>query len=317
MSDAIPRAPGTVARWRHVFIGRWGLRAGWSLLVFFAAGTALEGGIGWVITRFWTLPEGAPWTPGLLVTEEAVTFAVTLFLTLCMGRIERRSLADYGFPIRNAFGVRFWEGTGWGLASCALVYVMMAAAHGYALHGLAVERGAVLRWGLLWALAALAIGVSEEFYFRGFPLFTLTRGLGFWPAALLLALHFGALHYFQKPNESWLDFLNVGLVGLFFCFTVYRTGDVWFAIGWHFAFNFLSLGVLGSPNSGNLGGEPLTGHLLSSSFQGPDWLTGGPTGAQASVFTLAMVPLLFALFRWRFRQARYPAAALARRSASS
>ena len=66
------------------------------------------------------------------------------------------------------------------------------------------------------------------------------------------------------------------------------------------------MGIMGSPNTGNEGGKPLQGHLLASSFSGPDWLTGGPTGAQASVFTLAMVVLLFALFHWRYRQARYP-----------
>ena len=314
MSEAPPGviAPsGSDGAWPRLFVGPQGLRAGWSLLVYIAAGLLVEGGIGWIVSRFWRSPREAPWTPGLLVAGEAAFFAIALLLTLFMGRIERRGLADYGFPLRRAFGARFWEGSGWGLASCALVYVLMAAGGGYSVHGLAVSGVAALRWALLWALAMLGIAVYEEFYFRGFPLFTLTRGLGFWPAALILSLYFGGIHYFEKPHESWLDFLNVGLIGLFFCFTVRRTGDVWFATGWHFAFNFLSMGVMGSPNSGNQGGKPLTGHLLQGSFRGPDWLTGGPTGAQASVFTLAMVAVLFLLFHLRHRQARYPATARA------
>jgi MYXO-CTERM domain-containing protein len=36
-------------------------------------------------------------------------------------------------------------------------------------------------------------------------------------------------------------------------------------------------------------------------------LTGGPTGAQASVFALLMVAILFALFQWRHRRVSYPA----------
>jgi hypothetical protein len=172
--------------------------------------------------------------------------------------------------------------------------------------GLAVPPTDALRWAFLWALAMLCVALYEEPAFRGFQLFTLSRGLGFWPGALLLSLYFGGIHYFQKPHETWLDFLNVGLIGLFFCFTVRRTGDIWLAVGWHFSFNFVSMGIMGSPNTGNEGGKPLPGHLLDSTFQGPDWLTGGATGAQASVFTLVMVVVLFALFHWRYRQARYP-----------
>lgn len=309
MSDALASGsvgPRTGRGWRRVFVGPHGLRAGWSLLVFFAVGLLVEAGVGWIVTRFWQFKKDAPWTPGLFIGGETAFVAIALLMTWIMGRIEGRSLATYGIPLRRAFGGRFWEGAGWGLASCALVYVLIAAAGGYRLHGLAVEGSAVLRWGALWALAMLAASAYEELYFRGFPLFTLSRGVGFWPAALILSLYFGGIHYFQKPNESFLDFLNVALIGLFFCFTVRRTGDIWFATGWHFTFNFLSLGVLGSPNSGNQGGKPLAGHLLASSFEGPDWLTGGPTGAQASIFTLVMVVLLFALFHFRHRQASYP-----------
>ena len=310
MSDAsatvtmTDRAGG--GRWRRVFFGPHGLRAGWSFLIFAAAGVVVEALVGWVITQFWEIPRDEPWTPGLLIGGEALFFTIALLIALLMGRIEGRTLATYGFPLRRAFGARFWEGAAWGVASCGLVYALMAASGGYRVNGLAVSGAAALRWGVLWALGMLAVSLYEELYFRGFPLFTLSRGVGFWPAALALSLYFGALHYFQKQNETWLDFLNVALIGLFFCFTVRRTGDVWFAVGWHFTFNFVSLGVMGSPNSGNEGGKPLRGHLLDGTFQGPDWLTGGLTGAQASVFTLVTIGLLFAVFHWRHRRAVYP-----------
>jgi hypothetical protein len=106
-----------------------------------------------------------------------------------------------------------------------------------------------------------------------------------------------------------LDLVNVALIGLFLCFTVRRTGNLWFAVGWHFAFNFGSLGVLGSPNTGNAGGRPLDGHLLDGIFTGPDWLTGGLTGAQASIFTLSVLGALFAALHQRHRQQPDPAAA--------
>jgi membrane protease YdiL (CAAX protease family) len=309
MDDAMaigPAASRSSGRWRRVFFGPHGLRAGWSLLIFVVATQAIGAGLFWLITRFQELRADMPWTPGLLIAVELAQLAIVLVVTLLMVRIERRSLATYGMPLRRAFGGRFWEGALWGVGSGALVYLLLALAGGYRVHGFATHGLDALRWTSLWALAFLCVALYEEAAFRGFQLFTLSRGIGFWPAAFLLSLGFGALHYFEKPHETWLDFLNVGLIGLFFCFTVRRTGDVWLATGWHFTFNFVSMGIMGSPNTGNEGGKPIAGHLLASSFQGPEWLTGGPTGAQASVFTLVMVVVLFALFHWRHRQARYP-----------
>ena len=309
MSEAVaiePAASRSGGGWRRIFIGPHRLRAGWSLVIFVLLTQAIGAALFFAIQRIWHLPDQPPFTPGLLIAAELVQGVIVIGVTALMGRIEGRSLATYGIPLRKAFGFRVWEGALWGIGSCGLVYALMAAFGGYRAHGLALQGADLLRWPLLWALAMLAVALYEEPAFRGFQLFTLSRGITYWPAALLLSLGFGALHYFQKPNESWLDFLNVGLIGLFFCFTVRRTGDIWFAAGWHFTFNFMSMGVMGSPNTGNQGGKPLQGHLLDGNFSGPDWLTGGLTGAQASVFTLAMVAVLFALFHWRYRQARYP-----------
>jgi hypothetical protein len=71
------------------------------------------------------------------------------------------------------------------------------------------------------------------------------------------------------------------------------------------------MGIMGSPNTGNLGGQPLRGHLLASVFHGPEWLTGGRTGAEASVFMLVMIGALFVLFHWAHREVRYPATIVA------
>lgn len=280
-----------------------------SLLVVVAVVMVVEAAVGRIVTGLWQIPSHAPWTPWLLLGREALYFAIVLLATLLLGLMQGRSLAIYGFPLRYAFGGGFWEGAAWGLGSCAAIYAVLAAAGCYTVRGLAVRGAEAVRFAGLWALAMLAVAVYEELYFRGFPLFTLSRGLGFWPAALLLSLYFSSLHYLGKPNETLLDLVNVALIGLFFCFTVRRTGDVWFGIGWHFSFNYGSLAVFGSPNSGNDGGKPLAGRLLEGVFTGQDWLTGGPTGAQASVVTLAVVAALFAVFHWRHRERRYPAPA--------
>jgi len=295
---------GQPSRFEALFRGPDGLRAGWSLLIFVAVGGAVTWAMIRGVLHFYHPPDG--WTARSLIVAELISFLGAVAAVAVMAKIERRSFADYGFPWKRAFGGRFWEGALWGIATIGALVLAIAAAGGYTLSGLALHGAEALRSALLWGLAFLLVGLFEELFFRAYPLFTLARGIGFWPGALLLSLLFGALHYFTKPMETWLDALSVGLIGLFFCLTVRRTGDVWFAAGWHFAFNYGSMFACGSPNTGN-DGLPIPGHLLAASFHGPQWLTGGPMGAEASALVFPVLAALFAGFLWRFREARFPA----------
>jgi uncharacterized protein len=279
-------------RFRDVFFGPRGLRAGWGLLLYAVLLEGMTALLFLALQSLLKLPDNPPWTAGLILGGETFQLVMALVATALLGRIEKRPLAAYGVPLRAAFGRLFWEGALWGILSISAVIGMMALAGGCTVSGLAVHGTAALRSTVLWALAFLALGLCEEIYFRGYPLATLARGIGFWPAALLLSIGFGALHYFNKPMETWMDFASVTLIGLFFCVSIRRTGSVWLAAGWHFAYNFGSMFLFGGPNTGNQG-RPIPGHLLDSAFQGPAWLTGGPMGPEASVFIFVVIAALF------------------------
>ncbi len=81
----------------------------------------------------------------------------------------------------------------------------------------------VLKFAVFWAGFFLIVGFYEEFFTRGYTQFTLTDGVGFWPAAILLSLGFGALHL-ENPGESWVGILGAIVIGFFFCLTLRRTG---------------------------------------------------------------------------------------------
>jgi hypothetical protein len=53
--------------------------------------------------------------------------------------------------------------------------------------------------------------------------------------------------------------------------------------------------VFAEPNSGN-DGKPIPGHLLDVRFHGPDWLTGGPRGTEASLVVFVILAGLFYFF---------------------
>jgi membrane protease YdiL (CAAX protease family) len=307
-ADDIPTLPHPQG-WRAIFRNAREIRAGWSFLLFAVLYTVISAGITLLLQALLRaflrgdLPQG--WSPGAFSAAEGVSLLGALVALAVLGKIERRSFATYGFPLQAAFGARFWEGSLWGIGAAGATIAAIAAAGGYSVSGIALHGGALVASALAWGLTFLLVGISEEAIFRSFPLFTLARGLGFWPGALLLSAFFGALHYYTKPMETWMDAVSVGLIGLFLCLSVRRTGDVWFAVGFHFTFNFLSMAICGSPNTGN-DGHPIPGHLLAGTFHGPDWLTGGPMGAEASAFIFPVITLLFLLFHLRFRTARFP-----------
>lgn len=296
-------APG--GRLKTIFFGPWGLRAGWRLLIFNAAFNLFG-----VLMKLVLVPvvgQEPEWTAAHFILIEAVSLAGSAACVYLMARIERRRFAAYGFTRRGAFGRLFWEGGLWGLATIATVVGVMAIVGGYSVRGLALEGTDLVLSAFLWAAGFLAASLLEEIVFRGYELFTLASGIRFWPAAVVLSALFGFyLHYAQKPNETLADGLSVTLIALFFCLTVRRTGNLWFAIGWHWTFNFGSLFIFGFPNTGNQGGLPIPGRLLDSVTSGAAWLTGGPMGAEASLIIFPVLAVLFAAFHFRFRAVKYP-----------
>ncbi len=247
------------------------------------------------------------WTAANFFLIEAVSLAGSVACVYLMAKIERRRFADYGFTRRGAFGRLFWEGGLWGLATIGAVVAVMALAGGFSVRGFALKGTDLIFSTFLWAAGFLVASLLEEIVFRGYQLFTLASGIRFWPAAVALSAFFGFyLHYAQKPNETLVDGLSVTLIALFFCLTVRRTGNLWFAIGWHWTFNFGSLFLCGFPNTGNKGGFPIAGHLLDSARSGANWLTGGPMGAEASLIIFPVLALLFAAFHFRHRNVKYP-----------
>ena len=93
-----------------------------------------------------------------------------------------------------------------------------------------------------------------------------------------------------------------GLLGLFVCLTLRRTGALAFAIGFHAAFDFANLFVW----SGQNGGDYAIGHLFNTQWQGAQWLTGGVLGPEASWFTLAVTLFMFWIFYRCYREKKFP-----------
>lgn len=262
-----------------IFLNKEGLRSGWSLLVYIAFCLVIQ-----FVTEMVLLPftghESDHYSAQNVCLAELGRFISVYGAALLMGLLERRPASLYGLPLRNTFGKAFWQGVLLGLGEVSLLLGLIATCGGYSFGKLALHGTEVLRWGGLWLVAFVFVGLSEEFLFRGYVQFTLARGIGFWPAAVALSFLFGAVHR-ENPGEGIVGLLSVAVTGLVFAFALRRTGNLWLAVGWHASFDFGETFVFSVPNSGLV----FDHHLSNAVLQGGKWLTGGTVGPEGSVFS--------------------------------
>ena len=294
-SPAIP-APEPPSVMSTVFLGPNGLRAGWRFAIYLAVVIGLVIAFSYVTRPPVPRVKGVPPLWFLLVAE-CESLAAAVIPALVLSHFEKRPFGDYGLPKRSAFGSNFWAGAVWGIVAITVLLVAMRGVGVFYFGGIALHGVRVLKFAAFWGLFFLIVGLSEDFLFRGYTQFTLAQGIGFWPAALLLSITFGAVHLPQElklgdPPRAWAGILAAAFIGLFFCLTLRRTGTLWFAVGLHASWDWGQTFLYSVPDSGTVA----PGHLLSSSFHGNPWLTGGPIGPEASVLVFILIGMMWVLF---------------------
>jgi uncharacterized protein len=286
---------------RAVFMGPNGIRAGWRLLMFLAIFFAIARPAGFGLGH---IPAFASWAKSQPAGTIVATFQIVTegfaILILCMSawimsKIEKRSFADYGLPASGAFGKRFWQGIPFGFGSLSFLLGVIAMLHGFSFAGTESHGAEAVKYGLLFGVAFILVGIFEEFSFRGYMQATLQQGIGFWPAAILLSILFGAIHL-QNLGEAKIGAVMAGSFGLLAAFSLQRTGNLWFPIGMHAAWDWGETYFYGVPDSGQLA----TGRLLNSSSHGPAWLTGGTVGPEGSVLVFAVLVLTAVAIHFAF-----------------
>jgi uncharacterized protein len=277
------------------------LRSGWRVLIYIVLIVVLAFAMNLVLDRIFHVPKTSAPAPWQIFLQEFLSF-VLVFLPACfMAWLERRSVGAYGLPLQWLFGKRFWQGCALGVIEIVVLMGCIAALGGYSFGNLNLHGDAISKWALYWALFFIVVGLFEEFTFRGYMQFTLADGIGFWPAAWILSLGFGAVHLGNK-GEGWGGAAGVAMIGLIFALALKRTGNLWLVVGWHAAFDFGETFLFSVPNSGSI----FPGHLSNATLHGPAWLTGGTVGPEGSVFSFITMAAA-ALFIHKAFPARKPA----------
>ena len=305
LEQALPASPPPPLR--KVFFNQVELRAGWRFFIFLVLLIALSYSANFVVQHVRKAPparnQPVDLRPGAVIASDGLHFVLLLGISAIMGKFEKRKLGHYGLPVQPTFHTNVGLGVVWGFTAISVLLLVLRADHNFYYGARELSGWNIARFASLWAMAFLLVGLFEEFLLRGYAQFTLTTGMGFWPAAFLLSLLFAGLHW-SNPGETIFGLLQIVLIALFLCFTLRRTGTLWFAVGFHAAWDWGQSFFYGTPDSGMLA----KGHLLHSSFAGSKWLTGGSVGPEGSVVIAPLILLLFAFFHRAFpKPAPYPA----------
>jgi len=280
------QGPPTQGILGKIFLNDKGIRGGWRLLIYAALVAGLGFGGGIVLQQF-IRPTPGVFSLGSSFAYEVFCFTVVFGAALIMAQIEGRSPGAYGLPPSGAFGKLFWQGCLIGLVEISVLVGLIAVFGGYSFGDIALHGKELLRWGILWAVFFVFVGLFEEFTFRGYTQCTLAESIGFWPAAIVLSCSFGAVHL-GNPGEGWVGAAGVVTIGLIFAFALRRTGNLWLVVGWHASFDFGETFLYSVPNSGIV----FEGHLSNASLHGAKWLTGGTVGPEGSVFSFLTMGIL-------------------------
>jgi membrane protease YdiL (CAAX protease family) len=292
-----------------IFYNDRGLRAGWRLLIYIAMIWIVVFSAGLVAKNLSSgqskgVPSSEFVRTMIQAASEFILFLVLLFLAWVMSKIEHRNLGDYALPLRKSVLPEFIRGYFiWGFLPLAFLLLVLRTLHAFYFGDISPLNGQILGWGVLWFFFFLLVGLFEEYSFRGYFLFTMADGIGFWPAAMIQAILFAWIHM-GNGGETRVGVVAAGVFALFAAATLWRTGNLWLAVGAHAGWDWGQSFFFGVNDSG----LKVSGHLFNPhESHGPDWLTGGSVGPEGSVITLILWTLMTILFLLLYRRRHEPA----------
>ena len=288
--------PAPPSKLNLVFYNDHGLRSGWRILIFL--------GILWALFRLLSASasllskrhprveaSGLP-SPLRMGLGEFVLFLLVVLAAWIMSKIEHRKAGVYGLPLDRSAVSRFVIGClVWGFLPLALVLAIMRGLGVFYFGTLSVRGWEALYWAAAWGLMFIAVGLLEEYLSRGYLLYTLADGIGFWPAAIIMAVLFARVHM-GNSGETHIGIIGTFLFAIFAAATLWRTGNLWLAVGAHAGWDWGQSFFFGVPDSG----LQVPGHLFNPHIQGPDWLSGGTVGPEGSIVVLILWALMTIAF---------------------
>jgi membrane protease YdiL (CAAX protease family) len=211
--------------------------------------------------------------------------ALWVVISLTLGR------SPLGFPMSDRKLLRnLLIGLGCGLAVMFVTMLGIGALGAASVAPSGQTLFASLRNGGNWLLLDLLGAAGEEIYGRAVILAVAERFLGWRGAVLVSGLMFSGLHL-SNPGAAWVWLLRLFIQGALLAYAVFRTGSLWWSIGYHTGWNWVSAPLFGAAGSGYMD----EGHIFNFFPHGSVWITGGAVGPEGSLLAFSAVLAAFGL----------------------
>ncbi len=219
----------------------------------------------------------------LLYSDDLYTIA-SLFSTIIMIAtviiycrfIEKRKLRTMGF-IKKDFILEYAAGLLIGAFLFSAAVLICYSTGTLTFNGISPSFAASTL--MLFLLAYMVQGMSEEVLCRGYFMVSVSRKSSLVTAVLANSLVFGCLHLLN-PGISVLSFINLVLFGTFASVYMLRRGSIWGAAAIHSSWNFVQGNLFGV----SVSGTGKTTSLLSSTLSsGGTLINGGAFGLEGGL----------------------------------
>ncbi|MBE7217746.1 MAG: CPBP family intramembrane metalloprotease [Caulobacteraceae bacterium] len=229
--------------------------------------------------------QGGALALGPFAWEMAVRLVLDLALLAAILRI--LDLPVLGFPLKDRRVIdRLLLGSAIGVGVMVLAILAIVALGAARVAYSGQPAGAAVLNGLNWFAVDLLGAAGEEIYGRGAVLLVAAAFFGWRGAALVSGAVFLALHL-DNPGASPVWLFRLFLQGVLLAYAVFRTGSLWWSVGYHTGWNWASAPLFGAAGSGYLD----AGHIFDFTPTGAAIVTGGAVGPEGSLFAFAAVLL--------------------------
>jgi hypothetical protein len=240
---------------------------------------------------YFTLPPGMDANADAVIRGLVGVLAVLLVYKLAVRRLGRQPKDD--LPGKGALGDTAL-GLGVGAAVFAVVVALAAVFGVYRIYGQGTLENAI---PFLMAGGVIA-GFVEEVIFRGIIFRWVEEFGGSWLALAVSSALFGLAHGFND-GATWISTVAIAVeAGVLLGGAYMLTRSLWLAIGIHAGWNL---------TQGLLFDVPVSGFPVDGAFdavlEGPDLLTGGAFGLEASLLALIVATAAGAWMVWQAAKA--------------
>lgn len=231
------------------------------------------------------------YSPDYDIFIQLLSFLMTAFIIFAWVRlVERRKIKTLGFYGKHKI-LKICKG---GIFAIILLSAIIGILYlmGYVTYSKGSDKGSLIVFILLF-FGFLIQSSSEEIFSRGWQLSVLSARYNAVVGFVVSSLFFGFLHL-ANAGISPMAILNLILYSLFVGIYVFKTENLLQACGFHALWNYMLAIVYGMAVSGNR----MAFTMVQLELKGPDLLTGGTFGVEASIistvaFILCICYLLF------------------------